>query len=122
MGHFVTALAERPAAADPFVYGWRRQARLFTAADDAEAREILLGARCRYLVTTDLRSVLPRYAMAAGRAPAPPERMFAVRVHESADYRPVPFLVRVLESRTAARAPDGRLVPRFRVFRVDGGP
>ncbi|MDL2718662.1 MAG: hypothetical protein PT977_12995, partial [Acidobacteriota bacterium] len=30
-GHFVTALAERPAAADPFVYGWRRQCRLFTA-------------------------------------------------------------------------------------------
>lgn len=121
-GHFVTLLAGRPAAADPFLYGWRRQARLFTATDDGEAREILLAARCRYLVTTDLRAVLPRYASAVGRTPAPPESMFAVRVHESAAVRPVPFLVRVLESRTAARAPDGRLVPRFKVFRVDGGP
>ncbi len=122
MGHFVTALAERPAAADPFFYGWRRQARLFTATDDTEARDILLVARCRYLVTTDLRPVLARYAEAAGRVPAPPESTFAVRVHESAAERPVPFLVRVLESRTASRAPDGRLVPRFRVFRVDGAP
>jgi asparagine N-glycosylation enzyme membrane subunit Stt3 len=122
MGHLVTALAERPAAADPFVYGWRRQARLFTALDDAEAYGILRAARCRYLITTDLRSVLGRYAEAARRPPAPPETMFAVRIHESGSERPVPFLVRVLDSRTAARAPDGRVVPRFRVFRVDGGP
>lgn len=122
MGHFVTALAERPAAADPFFYGWWRQARLFTATNDAEARDILLGARCRYLVTTDLRAVLCRYAEAAGRKPGPPEATFAVRVHESAAERPVPFLVRVLDSRTASRAPDGRVIPRFRVFRVDGDP
>jgi asparagine N-glycosylation enzyme membrane subunit Stt3 len=122
MGHFVTALAERPAAADPFLYGLRRQARLFTATEDAEAREILTGARCRYLVTTDLRPVLPTYAAASGRPPGDLGAMFAVRVHESADPKPVPFLTRVLDSRTAARMPDGRIVPRFRVFRVDGGP
>jgi asparagine N-glycosylation enzyme membrane subunit Stt3 len=122
LGHFVTAVAERPAAADPFFYGWRRQARLFTTTDDAEARDILLGARCRYLVTTDLRPVLSRYAEAAGRKPVPPETTFVVRVHESAEERPVPFLVRVLDSRTASRAPDGRVVPRFRIFRVDGAP
>ncbi|MGE5346067.1 MAG: STT3 domain-containing protein [Acidithiobacillales bacterium] len=122
MGHLVTAVVERPAAADPFAYGWRRQARLFTATDDAEAREILLAARCRYLITTDLRPVLRRYMEAAGRPPAPPEAAFAVRVHESEASRPVPFLFRVLDSRTATRMPDGRIVPRFRVFRVDGGP
>lgn len=122
MGHFVTALAERPAAADPFLYGLRRQARLFTATDGAEAREILSGAGCRYLVTTDLRPVLPLYAAASGRPPGDPGAMFAVRVHESADPKPFPFLTRVLDSRTAARMPDGRIVPRFRVFRVDGGP
>ncbi len=122
MGHLVTALVERPAAADPFAYGWRRQARLFTATDDAEAREILVAARCRYLITTDLRPLLRRYGDAAGRPPTPPEATFAVRVHESEALRPVPFLLRVLDSRTAARIPDGRIVPRFRVFRVDGGP
>ena len=122
MGHFVTALAERPAAADPFLYGFRRQARLFSAADDAEALAILRAARVRYLITADLRPVLARYAEAAGRAPAPPDATFAVRVHESADPRPVPFLVRVLDSRTASRTGGGRIVPRFRVFRVDADP
>ncbi len=122
MGHLVTALVGRPAAADPFAYGWRRQARLFTATDDAEAHEILVAARCRYLITTDLRPLLRRYADAARRLPAPPEATFAVRVHESEAPRPVPFLLRVLDSRTAARMPNGRIVPRFRVFRVDGGP
>ena len=39
--HFVTALTGHPAAADPFAYGWRRQARLFTATDDAEVERIL---------------------------------------------------------------------------------
>ncbi|MEO8585977.1 MAG: STT3 domain-containing protein, partial [Acidobacteriota bacterium] len=82
-GHFVTALAERPAAADPFVYGWRRQCRLFTATDDAEAFAILKAAKCRYLVTTELTSLLAAYAAAAGRAPAPTSAMFARRVHES---------------------------------------
>ncbi len=122
LGHFVTALAERPAAADPFLYGLRRQARLFTAPDDGEALSILAAARCRYLVTTDLRPVLPLYAAASGRTPGDPAAMFAVRVHESEDPKPVPFLTRVLDSRTAARAPDGKIVPRFRVFRVDAGP
>ncbi len=121
-GHFVTALAERPAAADPFVYGWRRQCRLFTSEDDAEAHAILLAARCRYLLTTDLRSVLPLYAAAAGRPPLPVAGMFSVRVHESVERKPVPFLTLLLDSKTYARAPDGRLLPRFRIWRVDDGP
>jgi len=122
MGHFVTALAERPAAADPFAYGYRRQARFFSATDDAEAREILLASRCRYVITTDLRPVIAAYAAAAGRSTAPPEARLCVRVHESEAPHPVPFLTRVLDSRTAARRPDGRIVPRFRGFRVDAGP
>jgi asparagine N-glycosylation enzyme membrane subunit Stt3 len=121
-GHFVTALAERPAAADPFAYGWRRQARLFTATDETEAWGMLKKARCRYLVTTDLRALLPFYAAAAGRPPAGIDAMFSVRVHESSAEMPMPFLTRVLDSRTGARAPDGRILPRFRVFRVDGVP
>jgi asparagine N-glycosylation enzyme membrane subunit Stt3 len=119
-GHFVTALAERPAAADPFVYGWRRQCRLFTATDDAEALAILTGARCRYLVTTDLTPLLPAYAAAAGRAPSPTREMFARRVHESDATAPLPFLERVLDSRTGTRRADGTFQPRFRVFRVRG--
>jgi hypothetical protein len=119
-GHFVTALAARPAAADPFAYGWRRQCRLFTSTDPEEAKAILESARCRYLVTTDLSPVLPHYAVAAGRTPGPLESMFSVRVHESEDVHPFPFLTRVLDSRTAARRTDGRIVPRFRVFRVGG--
>ena len=119
-GHFVTALAERPAAADPFVYGWRRQCRLFTATDDAEALAILTAAKCRYLVTTDLTPLLPAYAAAAGRAPAPTRAMFARRVHESDATRPLSFLERVLDSRTGTRRADGTFQPRFRVFRVLG--
>jgi asparagine N-glycosylation enzyme membrane subunit Stt3 len=118
-GHFVTAIAERPSAADPFVYGWRRQCRLFTATNDAEALAILNAAKCRYLVTADLAPLLPAYAAAAGRAPAPAAAMFAVRVHESDAERPVPFLVRVLDSRTGSRRADGSFQPRFRVFRVE---
>ncbi len=117
-GHFVTALAERPSAADPFVYGWRRQCRLFTATDDAEAFAILSAAKCRYLVTTDLTPLLPAYAAAAGRSPAPTGEMFARRVHESDAPRPVPFLERVLDSRTGTRRADGTFQPRFRIFRV----
>jgi len=117
-GHFVTALTGYPAAADPFGYGWRRQARLYTATDDAEVERILSGARCAFLFTTDLRAVLPAYAAAAGRPGVPPSATFSVRVHESASPRPVPFLELALDSRTAYRAPDGRVVPRFRVWRV----
>ena len=118
-GHFVTALAERPSAADPFVYGWRRQCRLFTTTDDAEAFAILRDAKCRYLVTTDLATLLPAYAAAAGRAPGPTAEMFARRVHESNVERPVPFLLRVLDSRTGTRRADGSFQPRFRVFRIE---
>ncbi|MGA7991261.1 MAG: hypothetical protein WCC53_07525, partial [Thermoanaerobaculia bacterium] len=118
-GHFVTALVERPSAADPFVYGWRRQCRLFTATDDNEALAILAGAKCRYLVTADLTPLLPAYAAAAGRAPGTTGAMFARRVHESDLERPVPFLLRVLDSRTGTLRPDGRFQPRFRVFRVE---
>ena len=117
-GHFVTALSGYPAAADPFGYGFRRQARLYTTPDDAEAERILRESRCAWLFTTDLRAVLPAYAAAAGRPPAPLAATFAVRVHESVSPRPLPFLELALDSRTAYRAPDGRVVPRFRVFRV----
>jgi asparagine N-glycosylation enzyme membrane subunit Stt3 len=119
-GHFVTAIAERPAAADPFVYGWRRLCRLLTATDDAEALAILTAAKCRYLVTTEVTPLLPAYAAAAGRAPAPTREMFARRTHESDAARPVPFLERVLDSRTGTRRADGTFQPRFRVFRVLG--
>jgi len=118
-GHFVTAIAERPSAADPFVYGWRRQCRLFTATDDAEALAILRAAKCRYLVTTDLTPLLPSYAAAAGRPRGPTASMFARRVHESDAERPVPFLLRVLDSRTGTLRADGTFQPRFRVFRVE---
>ncbi len=118
-GHFVTAIAERPAAADPFFYGWRRQCRLFTATDDAEALALLRAAKCRYVVTADVTRLLPVYAAAAGRAPGPTSAMFGRRVHESAAERPVPFLVRVLDSRTGSVRPDGSFQPQFRVFRVD---
>lgn len=117
-GHFVTALTGYPAAADPFAYGWRRQARLFTATDDAEAERILSESRCNWLFTTDLRPVLPAYAAAAGRPGVPPAATFSVRVHESASARPVPFLELALDSRTGWRRPDGRIVPRFRIWRV----
>ena len=119
-GHFVTALTERPAAADPLVYGWRRQCRLFSTPNDAEALDILKSSRSRYLLTMDLSPVLASYAAAAGRAPAPIASMFALRVHMSPELHPVPFLTRVLDSRTASRARDGRLVPRFSLFRVEG--
>lgn len=119
-GHFVTALTGRPAAADPFAYGWRRQCRLFTATDDAEALAILTSAKCRYLVSTELTSLLPAYAAAAGRAAAPTSAMFARRVQESDALRPLPFLEKVLESRTGSRRADGTFQPRFRVFRVVG--
>ncbi len=117
-GHFVTALAERPSAADPFAYGWRRQCRLFTATDNGEAFAILSAAKCRYLVTTDLTPLLPAYAAAAGRPSAPTGEMFARRVHESDRSSPVPFLERVLDSRTGTRRADGSFQPRFRIFRV----
>lgn len=118
-GHFVTAIAERPSAADPFVYGWRRQCRLFTATDDAEAFAILVAAKCRYLVTTDLTPLLPAYAAAAGRPPGPTAAMFSRRVHESDAERPVRFLFKVLDSRTGTLRADGSFQPRFRVFRVE---
>lgn len=117
-GHFVTALSGAPAAADPFGYGWRRQARLFTATDDAEAERILSASRCAWLFTTNLRPVLPAYAAAAGRPGTPPAATFSVRVHESPSTRPVPFLELALDSRTGWEVPGGRVVPRFRVWRV----
>ncbi len=119
-GHYVSALSGRPAAADPFGYGFRRQCRLYTTPDAEEARAILVGARCRYLVTAELpEPVLLGYAEAAGRAGTPPARMLLRSVHVSAAERPVPFLTLVLASRSASLA-DGLLVPRFKVYRVAG--
>lgn len=117
-GHFVTALTFRPSAADPNVYGFRRQCRLFTTPSDDEAWRILTDARCRYLLTANLRAVLPLYAGAAGRPGIPIESTFAVRVHEGQGPRPVPFLEEVLSSRTGGRLPDGRFAPAYRIFRV----
>lgn len=119
-GHFVTAVAGRPAAADPLVYGWRRQCRLFSTPDEREALSILKEARCRYLLTTDLSRVLPAYAAAAGRPGEALGAMFGTRIHNSSALHPAPFLTRVLDSRTATRAADGTLVPRFRILRVEG--
>jgi len=117
-GHFVTALTGRPAAADPFGYGWRRQARLFTATDDGEAERILRESRCGWLFTTDLGAVLPAYAAAAGRPDVPPASTFAARVHASPSARPVPFLELALDSRTGTLDRSGRVVPMFRIWRV----
>jgi asparagine N-glycosylation enzyme membrane subunit Stt3 len=117
-GHFVTALTGRPAAADPNGYGWLRQCRLYTATDEAEPLAILRQARCGWLMTANLRGVLASYAAAAGReAGTPVGEMFAVRVHESASRRPVPFLELAMESRTGYRT-GGRIVPAFRIWRV----
>jgi hypothetical protein len=118
LGHYVTALTGRPAAADPFGYGWRRQARFFTTPDPREAERILREARCSWLVTTDLRGNFRAYAAAAGRPDAPPAEAFAVRIHEGTARRPWPFLELALDTRTATLASDGRLIPRLRVFRV----
>lgn len=120
-GHLVTALAQRPAAADPFGYGWRRQARLFTTPDPEEALRILRAARCRYLVTMDLGPSIRRaYAEAGGNGAVPDAAMFVVRVHLSGERSPFPFLERVLDSRSGSRTPTGGFLPRFRVFRVAG--
>lgn len=118
-GHFVTALTGRPAAADPNTYGFIRQCRLFTATDDAEPLAILREAKCRYLLTANLRGVLATYAWAAGRpAGIPVDGMFATRIHESAPSRPVPYLELLMESRTGTRAPGGRIIPNFRIWKV----
>ena len=120
LGHTVALLTGRPAAADNFGYGFHRQARLLSAPpqEDGAAYRMLQASRCRYLVTTDLRPVLPAYAAAAGRSGLPVEAMLAVRVHESDSVQPLPFLRLVLVSETAWPAPDGRLVPRWKIFRV----
>lgn len=121
MGHFVTALAQRPAAADPNTYGWRRQCRLYSSPTDEEARQILMSTKVRYLVTMNLRPILPEYARAAGRDESlRPEEMFAIRIHESESRTPVPFLELALDSRTAYRLRNGRLVPAYRIWRVTG--
>ena len=119
VGHFVTALTGRPSAADPNVYGFIRQCRLFTATDDVEPLVILQESKCRYLLTANLRGVLATYASAAGRPSGiPVDRMFATRIHESASRHPVPYLELLLESRTGYRIPDGRIVSNFRIWKV----
>lgn len=120
IGHTAVLLTRRPAVADNFGYGFHRQARLFTTppAEDAAAFRLLQETRCKYLITTDLRPVLPAYAQAAGRSGVPPEAMLAVRVHESDSPRPLSFLRLVLTSESAWPTPDGRLVARWKVFRI----
>ncbi|HET9227327.1 MAG TPA: STT3 domain-containing protein [Thermoanaerobaculia bacterium] len=122
IGHTVTLLTRRPAAADNFGYGFHRQARLLTtpAEEDAEAFRLLRETRCRYLITTDLRPVLPAYAAAVGRTGLPAEATLAVRVHESDSPQPLPFLRLVLVSESVWPTPDGRLIPRWKIFRVEG--
>lgn len=120
LGHFVTLFTGRPAAADNFGYGFFDQAELWTTppADDARAQELLARKRCRYLVTFDLRGVLPAYAAAVGRAGAPVAQMLAVRVHESGAARPLPFLERLFDSGSVVRGAGGRLLPLLEVYRV----
>ena len=107
------------AAADPNTYGFLRQCRLFTAADDAVPLAILREARCGYLLTANLRGVLATYAWAAGNPPGTPiDEMFSTRIHESETRRPAPFLELVMESRTGYRTRGGRVVPNFRIWKV----
>jgi hypothetical protein len=120
LGHLVPLLTGRPSVADNFGYGFHRQAWVLAAPPtaDAEVAEALRRWHCRYLVTTDLRPLLLRYARAAGWPPAPVEQSLAVRIHESFAERPVPFLETVLVSETATVTHAGTLAPRLRVFRV----
>jgi hypothetical protein len=81
---------------------------------------LLRAWRCRYVVTGDLRPVLPTYASAVGRE-LPVEQMWSDRVHRSASERPLPYLELVLTSETGV--PDGgTILPRLKVFRVVEAP
>lgn len=123
LGHLVTFSTGRPSVADNLGYGFLEQAAVFTAPPgaDGEVEELLRRLRVRYLITTDLRPVLRRYAAAVGREEVPKEEMLAVRIHESFGPRVVPFLEPVLVSRTGLPNEQGTLVPRLRVFRVMPG-
>ena len=92
--------------------------QVLIAASDAEAEAILRTAKCRYLLTSNLRAVLPAYGRAVGRPGIDLESTFAVRVHESPNERPVPFLLRVLDSRSGRQLSNGRWIPGFRIYRV----
>jgi hypothetical protein len=119
-GHYVSALSGRPAGADPFAYGFLRQSRLYATRDPEEVKAILLEARCKYLVTTALPdAVLAGYARASG-IETPPSESALRAVHLAAAERPLPFLTLALVSRSFSRDVSGALVPRFKVYRVEG--
>ena len=119
-GHFVTAIAGRPSAADPFLYGWRRQCRLFTATDDAEALAIL-RAREVPLPRDDRPDAAPA-RVRGRRGPRARARRRDVRAPRTRvrrrEARPVPR-PRPRLAHGLASCPDGRFLPRFRVFRVE---
>ncbi len=121
IGHLVTLFARRPTVADNFGYGFAEQARFFTtpAGEDEEARRQLAALRCRYVLTTDLRPVLPAYAAAAGRAGMALEETLAARLQRSRAERPLPFLRLVLVSQSASVDERGEMVPRFKIYRVE---
>lgn len=124
LGHVVTYVTGRPIVAGNFGYGFREQSLVFTAPPEAdgETEALLRDLGVRYVITTDLRSVLPEYAEAVGRAGLPVDRMLAVRIHESFEPRAVPFLEPILISRTGLPNENGMLVPRLRVFRLTPEP
>ena len=113
LGHFVTALAERPSAADPFVYGWRRQCRLFTATDDAEALAIL-PRRQLPLPRHDgpsRRSCPPTRPPPAARRRPTARCSRSARARVGRDRARSRSSTRVLDSRTARPAAGRRIVP-----------
>ncbi len=127
-GHFVTALTGYPAAADPFGYGWRRQARLFTTTDDDEAERSSSRppAAAGSSRPTCAPSSPPTRPRPDGRGTPPGGDVLRPGPRVGvAPARPVPRARDSTRERPPGRA-TAALVPRFRIWRVrtatgDGG-
>lgn len=120
LGHLVTVRAGRPAGADNLGYGFHRQCEVYTAgpADDPSIARLLREGRFAFVVTAEMRPLLPAYAAAVGRTGVPLDDMLAARLHRSFERFPVPFLELVHVSATGLPGPDGLILPRLKVYRV----
>lgn len=114
-GHTILRWTGVPVAADNFGYGFEDQARLWLARSEEEAMSILRRRRIRFVLTTRLEPILPLYARVLG-LPAPDDASFGYRLHrgelDRETFRPI------VDSLSGDKRPDGRIVPRYRLFEI----
>jgi asparagine N-glycosylation enzyme membrane subunit Stt3 len=127
LGHLILYVAEQPAVANNFGYGFRDSLRFFLAESEEEALSIARARRARWVLAADLLPRLNDYAEALDRPPPAYFRTLQARLYDfdgkGADLGggltilPLEHFRLVYRSKSAIRHGD-RWIAQWKVFEI----